>query len=547
MDVWLAEALKRERQELERRHHKLLIDFAARFDSSRAVVSKSADSEVTIDPDLVEMSLVREDACILPPEDDEEQHPNPDRQPSHLQSESSFQKESSLVQSQQGNHPTLMQSQHFSSSKIPHYSVSQSSVAFGSKPSLGSEKSIASEDQTWGNKLLDVFGYCLVIIGVTLVACEIEYVGLQRGHEIEYGSYTVPAAEVWPLAETVFAQLDWILGVLLCLELFLNMAVQRLKFFKDLWNWIDVIVVVLWVLDKALTSEIPVDPMLLRLARLSRIVKSLRLIQSIKAFDHLFVMTTSIQSSLSILAWSFLLLFVMLFILGLLINQAMVLYIADKNIPLGTRKELFKYFGTCTRALLTMFEITLANWAPVARILQEGCGEYWILFSIVHKMSIGLAVVGVINGIFVQETFKVASSDDRIMQMRKNREKETHRRKMRSFFASADSDDDNMVSWPEFREALRIRGVRDWLAAQDLDISEPKCLWYLLAGDGGAELSMEDFVSKIGKLRGTATRADVLYLMAKLDEVIGQQMTDNRLTSSLVSQACQGSETKVSM
>ena len=54
-----------------------------------------------------------------------------------------------------------------------------------------------------------------------------------------------------------------------------------------------------------------------------------------------------------------------------------------------------------------MFEITLGNWPPVARILQENVSEFYVAFSIIHKLVIGFAVIGVINGVFMQETFKV--------------------------------------------------------------------------------------------------------------------------------------------
>ena len=59
--------------------------------------------------------------------------------------------------------------------------------------------------------------------------------------------------------------------------------------------------------------------------------------------------------------------------------------------------------------------------------------EWYFAFSIAHKVTIGFAVIGVINGVFMQalgtgrfvepsadfgctqETFKVAGSDDKIM------------------------------------------------------------------------------------------------------------------------------------
>ena len=38
---------------------------------------------------------------------------------------------------------------------------------------------------------------------------------------------------------------------------------------------------------------------------------------------------------------------------------------------------VYTYFGTFSRSLLTMFEITLANWPPVCRALTENVTEPW--------------------------------------------------------------------------------------------------------------------------------------------------------------------------
>lgn len=42
-----------------------------------------------------------------------------------------------------------------------------------------------------------------------------------------------------------------------------------------------------------------------------------------------------------------------------------------------------------------MFEITLANWPPVSRLLAENVSEWFMLFGVLHKLAIGFAVVSV--------------------------------------------------------------------------------------------------------------------------------------------------------
>merc|ERR1719218_333567 len=69
--------------------------------------------------------------------------------------------------------------------------------------------------------------------------------------------------------------------------------------------------------------------------------------------------------------------------------------------------KLYEYFGTFTRCLLSMFELTLANWPPVTRLLAEEVSEWFMLLCVAHKITVGFAVIGVINGVILQETFKV--------------------------------------------------------------------------------------------------------------------------------------------
>merc|ERR1712176_988638 len=148
---------------------------------------------------------------------------------------------------------------------------------------------------------------------------------------------------------------------------------------------------------------------------MARLARVLRLLSKIEAFDSLFLMIAAMRGSLVVLMWSAVLLVFFQLVIALLIGQFLDEFVRDTRNPIERRIQIFEYFGTCSRATLTMFEIALGNWPPVARILQESVNELWIIFSITHKLTIGFAVIGVINGVFMHETFKVASSDDRTM------------------------------------------------------------------------------------------------------------------------------------
>merc|ERR1719356_560904 len=129
-------------------------------------------------------------------------------------------------------------------------------------------------------------------------------------------------------------------------------------------------------------------------------------------------------------------------------------YILDRTKEYHKRMEVFQFFGTFARTMLTMFELTLGNWMPPCRALVENVSEWYLLFNLAHKMVIGFSVVSVITGVFIQETFKVATTDDKIMLMQKERAQRTHTKKMMSLFEYADKDGSGSIDRDEFKMVM---------------------------------------------------------------------------------------------
>merc|ERR1719261_2090690 len=140
-----------------------------------------------------------------------------------------------------------------------------------------------------------------------------------------------------------------------------------------------------------------------------------------------------------ILVWAVALLTLMLLTAALLLTTVLQSTYFEKVVAeslskseLAVYHEVYEYFGTFTRSLFSMFEITLANYPPVTRLLAEEVSEWFMLITVLHKLTIGFAVVGVINGVILQETFKVAGTDDVIMVRQKKKAVATLRHKMLS-------------------------------------------------------------------------------------------------------------------
>ncbi|CAJ1342845.1 unnamed protein product [Effrenium voratum] len=170
-----------------------------------------------------------------------------------------------------------------------------------------------------------------------------------------------------------------------------------------------------------------------------------------------------------------------------------------------------------TRSMLSMFEITLGNWPPVCRLLSEKVSEWFMLLCILHKLVIGFAVVGVINGVFIQETFKVASSDNQIMMRQKERSSNLHEMKMRQLFLEADNDGDGLVSADEWRELVSHPAVQLWLGSMDLDAADADGLYELIHDlDADGDLTMDELIRGVARLKGTARSYDLQMLLRQV-------------------------------
>merc|ERR1712007_302816 len=122
---------------------------------------------------------------------------------------------------------------------------------------------------------------------------------------------------------------------------------------------------------------------------------------------------------------------------GLCLNSLLKDYMKDADNPVYVRRQIFKNFGTYSRTMITMMELTMGNFMPVCTLLIEHVDEMYGHLVLVYKMAVGFAVISVIRGVFLHETFKAASSDDELMVMQKNRAQKSHEKKMMRLFAQA--------------------------------------------------------------------------------------------------------------
>ena len=97
-------------------------------------------------------------------------------------------------------------------------------------------------------------------------------------------------------------------------------------------------------------------------------------------------------------------------------------FVIDGRREPENREEIFRYYGTFTRATLTMFEILFGNWGPPARILVENVSEWFAPVFLGYRCVFLYATLNVINAVFIQQTLKTASTDEEIAFKQKEKD-----------------------------------------------------------------------------------------------------------------------------
>ncbi|CAK0831028.1 unnamed protein product [Prorocentrum cordatum] len=266
---------------------------------------------------------------------------------------------------------------------------------------------------------------------------------------------------------------------------------------------------------------VPVNVQVLRLLRLTKVFRLLRLLKRAEQMEAIMIMAAALRRCVDSASWAIIILFGCLSVFALLITSIVRdRYLSeDSSLNHDQQVQAFKYFGSYARSMLSMFELALANWTPISRFLTENVHEWWMIFLVLYKLTIGFAMIGILNSVFMQETFQATELDNDIMVAKKRRADAAHRKKMMDLFDLADRDHDGTIGRQEFAKMLLEPAIRTWLMSMNLDISDANLLFDLIddGSDPNGMIDKEELIAGIARLRGPARSIDVKALRKQLE------------------------------
>jgi len=352
----------------------------------------------------------------------------------------------------------------------------------------------------------------LIVLNALVMSVETQYWGEDTGFELGYPGMSKPASEAWPHAAVIFKILDVCFGLAFVLEVMVKLLGFRTDFFWSYWNWLDFLIIAMWLANNVFAGMLPVDPLTLRIARLAKIIRIVRLVRTIQIFDILHLMAASLSASLSALLWSVLLLFGIMMSAAMVMVGAIEFYIANEGNPLDTRMKAYDYFGTFTKAFFSVFEITLGNFAPITRFLSDNISEFYHMLFMMYYCVVSFAILMVIRGIFLHETFQAADANDNLMILRQLRTRTKILKKLQRLFFEANVSDDGFLSYEEFTLLMEDDRVQTWLAAMGLEIRDADIIFEMV-DSGENRVDVQNFVSGLARLKGQARAVDLVQVL----------------------------------
>eukprot|EP00928_Gymnodinium_smaydae_P069249 TRINITY_DN5266_c0_g2_i2.p1 TRINITY_DN5266_c0_g2~~TRINITY_DN5266_c0_g2_i2.p1 ORF type:complete len:561 (+),score=68.16 TRINITY_DN5266_c0_g2_i2:46-1683(+) len=366
----------------------------------------------------------------------------------------------------------------------------------------------------------------LVVCNTFVLAFESQYDGHTIGHALHHIHHSTTAEQQYPHAQAVLEACSWIFGILFAIEVVLRMFASLRMCLRDAWAWFDAFIVLVWAISQ-MNTILPVDSTVLRLARLFRLLRLLKLARALSQFDYLVVMVTTTSACAVVLFWTVVTFGLVQLFCSLILTQYLHMFYFNATDTSSDQALVFQYYGTFLRSYFTLWEITLGNWPPACRILAENVSEYFFTWGLIHKLIFGFAFVAIINGVFIQETFKVTARDDVLMVRQKQARLKHHIMKMRRLLAHADTDGDGQISLQEWEKLMDDPGVKLWLASMDLEVYDARLIFQLCDTSSDGYITFDELVAGIGRYKGPAKNID-------LHAFVRQQL---RFNESLVSSA----------
>jgi len=182
--------------------------------------------------------------------------------------------------------------------------------------------------------------------------------------------------------------------------------------------------------------------------------------------------------------------------------------------PNPSTSQLLKMYGRLDQSMLTLFKSITGgkDWADTLEPLEEVTWLY-SLFYVCLVTFVLLGVMNVLTAIFVDSASQVAQVDQELVIQEEISREESAVSALRKLVKDHDADNSGNISRDELEKLLMSKETHAHLVLLGLDISEARGLFQLLDIDDDHEVSIDELVHGLIRLKGGAKGLDLATFM----------------------------------
>jgi len=322
-------------------------------------------------------------------------------------------------------------------------------------------------------------------------------------------------------------------------DLMLRVLAERSSFFcsRDYrWNIFDIFVVVTACLETIAHWEQYASPeasgasgfrtlmgkfSMLRIVRLLRAIRVSRALRISRFFRELRVMVYSLAASTKSLAWSIVLLLIILLIFGVFFTDGTVAYCVRHGPDQASSRTLRDYFGSLSGATVSLFMAMSGgqDWIDIYEALSPLPSEYKFAFLAFVTFAI-LALLNVVTAVFVETAMQRSQNDRELLVQQEMEQKVEFVETLQRVFEELDSNGSGTLTLDEFEQQIQDEHILTYLSTLELDIDQVRILLTLLDLDQNGEVDIEEFITGCLRLKGRAKSLDMAILQYQIEWIL---------------------------
>lgn len=296
------------------------------------------------------------------------------------------------------------------------------------------------------------------------------------------------------------------------------------------WNLLDLCLVGSALMEETVAPSATSNLTLLRLLRMLRLVRVVRVIRVMRFCRDLRLLVAGITGSMKILLFALLLLFVVIFMFGVLVSQLIVDYGTVDDVSIQ------EYYGNLWLIVYTLWRSVLGgiDWGDAADPLIQISPWIGVLFSVYVAFAV-LCVLNIVTAVFVENSNQITQRDEEAVLLEELSNRKTWEKDVRCLFADCDEDASGEIDFEEFRRHVKDNRVQMYFKNLGIDIQaqNTRAFFDLLDFDGGGKINLDEFIFGLQRLHGKARSIDLAHIISECSK-IRKALKEVRMMNELI-------------